>query len=225
MKKIYLAFAFICCTVFVNAQIKNASVLSQPQLDALFTEEVMVSIDMPFTIYKVFSYKDITGKYYLALTESMDKKNEKDTSSKNIKALLLKDNNGIKSIVEINDNITPTLNEEFTISFWTKYMSFEKVGNIIIPIIVYGTKGMNNYMDGRIKIIILYNNKKIIIRHQNAVLDGERVTTIDKAFYTLPIAIQNVVKQKITAMENAEHAILGNDWKNEMKKKKTEIKG
>jgi hypothetical protein len=225
MKKIYLLSLLFFCTIFTNAQVKNATLLTQPQIEALFTEAVKALIDMPFTLYKAFTYTDNSGKYYLALTESMDEKKEKDTSSKNIKAILLKDLNGLKSVMEINDNITPTLNEEYTISFWTKYISFEKAGNTIVPIIIYGTKGMNNYMDGRIKVVILYNNKKILIRHQNAVLDGERLTTIDKAFYTLPIAIQNVVKQKITAMENAEHAILGNDWKNEMKKKKTEIKG
>lgn len=82
---------------------------------------------------------------------------------------------------------------------------------------------MNGASDGRIKIIILQNNQKIAIRHQNGVLDGERYTQVDAAFYELPKAIQQqVVKQMNAIMEN-DSGIFPSGWQEQMKAKKLRL--
>lgn len=226
MKPLIIIFSFLCLNLFCTAQKSNGRILQTTEVNKIFDALFKKNNKITFPIIKVYEYAEDNGKYLLALTESVDAIKGKDTNSKNIKAFLFKaEKNGYIKVIEITDKSNPTINEEYSISFFTKYISLEKVGNTTVPIIVYATKAMNNHMDGRIKIIIIFNNKKITIHHQNAVLDGERLTKIDKAFYTLPSAIQNEVKKKITAMEEEKIAIFGDDWENEMKKKKLEIKG
>ena len=225
MKKLIILILSIAA-LHTNAQKATAKILSTTEINKIFDDELKTYNHISYPIFRAYQYINNKQLCYLLLTESIDGVKGKDTSSKNLKAFVFKDKTGVlEKELEIIDNINPALNEEYTISFWTKYSSFEKDGNNTVPIIVYGTKAMNNYMDGRIKIIIVYNNKKIVIRHQNAVLDGERITNIDKAFYTLPIVIQNAVKTKITAMEKADNAILANDWEKAMLQKKVVIKG
>ena len=225
MKK--LIVILLCLYTFNgNAQKANAKILSSAEVSTLFDDGLKTNNNISYPIFKAYQYINNKQLCYLLLTESIDDIKGKDSSSKNIKAFLFEDKTGdLKKELDISDNINPALNEEYSISFWTKYLSFEKDGNKMIPIIVYGTKGMNNYMDGRMKIVIVYNNQKIVIRHQNAVLDGERLTKIDKAFYSLPAAIQKAVRSKIFKMEKDDNVILGYDWEKEMSKKKLEIKG
>jgi hypothetical protein len=226
MKVSILIFSFLCMVVFSIAQTNNARILKTAEINKIFDDSFKNNNNVLYPIVRVYEYAENDRRCFVTLTESIDEVKGKDSISKNVKAFIFKElQNGLSKTVEISDNIIPTLNEEYNISFWTKYFSIEKVGSSLVPIIVYGTKGMNNYMDGRIKIIVCYNNQKIVIRHQNAVLDGERLTKIDKAFYTLPATIQNAVKKKITAMEKADHAILGYGWEKDMKLKKLEIKG
>ena len=90
-------------------------------------------------------------------------------------------------------------------------------------IIVYGTTALNGYDDGRIKIIIYYKGQKIAIRHQNGMLDFERETIIDKAFYSLPTGLQSAVKQKMELMQKNNQAIFPAGWQLAMKNKKTTI--
>jgi hypothetical protein len=225
MKLILMTLLIAISTITAKAQLSNCKILSKKEVKEIFNDEVRNYNNIAYPIFRVYSYSDSKGKYYLALTESIDNTAANDTVSKNIKAILFKAADEVVRIVEINDNILDNANTEYTISFFTKYMSFEKLGTTIIPIIIYGTKATNEYMDGRFKIVVIYNDQKIVICHQNAVLDGERLTKIDKAFYTLPAPIQKAVQKKIAAMEKADQAILGNNWEIEMKRKKLEIKG
>ena len=91
------------------------------------------------------------------------------------------------------------------------------------PIIVYGTTAVNGYGDGRIKIIIYYKGQKVAIRHQNGTLDFERETSVDKAFYALPVLLQTAVKQKMELMIKNKQAIFPAGWQLAMKNKKTTI--
>jgi hypothetical protein len=226
MKVLILIFSFLCMVIFSVAQSNNVRILKAKEISRIFDDSFRNNNNISYPIVRVYEYTDDGRKCFVTLTESIDEVKGKDSISKNVKAFIFKElQNGLSKTLEISDNIIPTLNEEYNISFWAKYFSAEKVGAALVPIIVYGTKGMNNYMDGRIRIIVCYNNQKIIIRHQNAVLDGERLTKIDKAFYTLPTVLQNAVKKKITSMEKADHAILGYGWEKDMKLKKLEIKG
>jgi hypothetical protein len=226
MKVLILIFSFLCMVANTKAQTNNTRILKAAEISKIFDDSFRNNNNISYPIVRVYEYAENGIRFFVTLTESIDEVKGKDSISKNVKAFVFKaGENDFSKVIEISDNIIPTLNDEYNISFWTKYFSVEKVVASLVPIIVYGTKGMNNYMDGRIRIIVCYNNQKIVIRHQNGVLDGERLTKIDKAFYTLPATIQNAVKKKITAMEKADHAILGYGWEKEMKLKKLEIKG
>ena len=225
MKKIPIYVMLLFCSLPAIAQVENAKVLTLAKQTEIFNDEVRNFNNLSYPIYRSFEYKDKTGTYYLTLTESVDGIKDKDTVSKNIKAAIFKKESGLKKITEINDAIVANEHEEYTIHFWTKYTSFESANEQIVPILVYGSKAMNGYMDGRVKIIIWYKDQKIVIRHQNGTLDGERLTTIDKDFYTLPKNIQKAVKDKMKTIEQAKQAIFGNDWALKMKKQKREIKG
>ena len=82
---------------------------------------------------------------------------------------------------------------------------------------------MNGTADGRIKFVVNYKGQKITIRHQNGVLDFERETQVDKAFYGLPTALQMAVKQKMELMVKNGQAIFPAGWQAAMKAGKTSI--
>ena len=111
--------------------------------------------------------------------------------------------------------------EENTIQFWTKYLQLvdtDKDG-LLDPVIVYGTKGANAFDDGRIKIVIFYKGQKISIHHQNGVLDYDRNTRIDKAFYTLPLQLQKQVRVSMLRMADNSNAIFPGGYEKGMNKK------
>ena len=99
--------------------------------------------------------------------------------------------------------------------------NFKTIDNdsIINPILVYGTEGKNGYDDGRIIIIIHYNDQIIAIRHQNGVLDIDRNTKVDSLFYYLPVELQNEVKSIMEEMEENNHAIFPYGWQDAMNRK------
>lgn len=76
---------------------------------------------------------------------------------------------------------------------------------------------MNGTGDGRIKILTFHKGAKRVIRHQNGMLDGERSTQVDSAFYKLPSAIQEHVKMVMESMMENDHAIFPMGWKEAMK--------
>nr|WP_199157476.1 hypothetical protein [Pedobacter sp. ASV2] len=221
----------ICSGTKTYAQLtaQSSALLTDKQVSELFPNPVRAKIGIDFPIFRVYKYADKGGQYYCVLTESQDVVNkEKDAFNKisnyKIKAINFKEQNGsLIKTWEINDNTQPNMHGEESIWFWTKYAQFSDFDHdgFIEPIIVYGTQGMNNYDDGRIKFIIFYKGQKIAIRHQNGVLDDERDTAIDKAFYTLPAKLQETIKEKMNLMVKNNHAIFPYGWQKAMQKKKT----
>ena len=88
---------------------------------------------------------------------------------------------------------------------------------------VYGTSGDNGLDDGRLKILVYFKNKKFAVRHQNGVLDFERNTRIDSAFYLLPGEIINSVTSIMKNIIDNDQAIFPNGWEKAMDGKKTYI--
>jgi hypothetical protein len=88
---------------------------------------------------------------------------------------------------------------------------------------IYGSTGMNGKSDGRLKVLVYYKGKKVAIRHQNAILDGERVTVVDKEFYELPDKVQSFVKGVMKRMGDDGQAIYATGWVMKMSKKMTTI--
>ncbi|XZF15486.1 M949_RS01915 family surface polysaccharide biosynthesis protein [Chitinophagaceae bacterium MMS25-I14] len=221
-----LCISLICCVVSsAQKAAVTPAILTTAEVRILFPDTACNRLGISYPIFRVYRYIDKTGLYYCILTESNDGISEsKDTLHHDIKAVNVRADRGtfIKTW-EINDHVIPEQNEESSVWFWTKYTDFKDYdGNgQADPVIVYGTAGMNGYDDGRIKFIIYFNGKKIAIRHQNGVLDPEKETQVDKAFYDLPQTLQAAIRQKMELMMKNNHAIFPAGWQAAMKNRKT----
>lgn len=231
MKKIGLLTLLSLMWFIANAQSDTTSkILSKAETDAFFNADFKKKNLISFPIFRAYTYKDKSGTYYIALTESADSVNKlKDTVNNKIKAITFKTDKGISlKKWEVNDFKTPDLKgieKETSIWFWTKYCQFNDVDGdgLVEPILVYGTFGPNGYDDGRAKIILFYKGQKVAIRHQNGVLDHERKTQVDLTFYALPAKIQDHVKQIMATMVEKNHAIFPSGYGEKMNKKVTQI--
>ena len=190
--------------------------MTRKQIETIFTDSIKKEFKINYPIFKVYKYSDKSGDFLCILTESNDSIfNNKDTFNQSIKAINMKiDKNNFIKTWELNDNTIKNEKEENCIWFWTSYFEFKDFDNdgLIEPIIVYGTSAMNGFDDGRIKLITFYKGQKIAIRHQNGVLDNERQTQIDKAFYSLPQKLKDNIKSKMTLMEKQNKAIFTATW-------------
>ena len=232
MKKYYLIFTilFAIVTNYLHAQNDTVIIteLAAAKSALIFPHTKLVELNILYPIWRTYSIHDSHGDYYLLLTEGMDliDENNKSISSK-IKAIKINLKDGVFTKEwEINDAILSEKNyQEYSIWFWTKYCLIKDIDNDKNTdlIIVYGTSGINDYLDGRIKIIIVYNGEKIAIRHQNSISDYSRETQIDASFYNLPISIQNNVIGLIKKLIFDNQAILSNNWEEAINKKKLKI--
>ena len=199
----------------------SLSCLSQNEISQIFTLDIKKKFNIEFTIFKVYSYSNKSGKYLITLTEKTDSITPtKDIVHFKIKAFNFKITaKGPEKQWEVNDFINKNEN---SIWFWTKYSEFNDIDNdgLIDPILVYGTFGANGYDDGRLKILCFYKDQKNTIRHQNGVLDSERNTQVDQAFYLLPLILQSHIKELMQKMVNNKQAIFPYGWQEAMNKKK-----
>jgi len=217
------------------AQTVTSSILSKQRIGELFPESVCSSLDIHFPIVQVDHYTDKSGSYYCVLTESRDETFEDeafgglDTLNRKIMAVNIKEeeNGALTKRWEINDFITKNKyadEDELSIWFWKGYTAFNDLDGdgLVDPLLVYGTRENFNYTgNGRVKIIIYHKGKKIAIRHQNGILDGQRETRVDPSFYELPQKMQAAVKQRMTGMEENRHTIFPLYWEKQMEHKKT----
>lgn len=211
--------------VFAQNSAIKLKLLTTNEVTKIFSDSLRQRFGIRLPVIKVYEYSDNTGHYYCLLTESEDEiTNGNDTLNQKIKAISLKNESGLfTKLWQINDQTNKTKKQENSIWFWTKYIDFKDYNNdgIIDPIIIYGTAGENGYDDGRINVIIFYLGQKIVIKHQNGVLDFERNTQIDKSFYALPQDLQLVVKQKIKLMIENKQAVFINDWESNLSHNRT----
>jgi len=229
VQRIFTFFiALICLTnVFAQKITVRTEILTAKQVTELFPDTIRKTLAINFPILRVYKYADKTGPFYCILTESRNEINTgKDTFHHSIKAINVKAENGsFSKNWELNDNIIKKENDESSIWFWTKYIDFKDYDGdgLADPVIIYGTAASNGYDDGRIKFIAYYKGKKIGIRHQNGILDFERETQVDKAFYDLPPSLQASINQKMVLMTKNNQAIFPAGWQTAMKNKKTKI--
>ena len=227
MRHIFIFFITFLWLTNTFAQEKNliSEILTAKQVTELFPDTVRKTLNINFPIVRVYKYADKAGKYYFILSESRNEITaDKDTFNYKIKAISVKaDNSSFRKLWEINDNIIKNDNDENTIWFWSKYIAFKDYDGdgLADPIITYGTSAANGYDNGRIKFIIYCKGQKISIRHQNGVLDFERETQVDKAFYDLPQPLQSAIREKMELMVKSEQAIFPAGWQTAMKNKKT----
>ena len=206
-----------------------SEILSSTKVTEIFTDTLRKKLNLTFPIRRVYKISDKSGQYYCVLTESIDSIStlptlDKDTLHFKIKAANFRiDKDNLTKVWELNDKIESSSNEENSIWFWTKYIDFKDYDNdgLVDPIVIYGTSGLNDLDDGRIKLIIFFKGHKIAIRHQNGVLDQYRGTQVDKAFYSLPQTLQSDIKQKMEMMTEDGNAIFPRGWQTAMKNQKT----
>ena len=208
--------------------------LSENEINTIFSAEIKNKYDIDFEIYRGYRYDDKAGSHLILMTENSIPKGS-DTFRKthlevyndSLKAYFFDlKNEQLKLKRTLADfTINREFLPEYSIAFWTKFFELDDFDGdgIIDPILIYGTYGMNGSSDGRIKIIVLQNNQKIAIRHQNGILDGERNSVVDATFYDLPEGIQKqVIKQMKAIMEN-ESGIFPSGWEEAMAAKKLKL--
>jgi len=197
----------------------TSEILSPAQVKKIFNDTVKKEFKINYPIFRVYRYVDKSGEFLCVLTESDDSTDHEtdasghtitDTFSRAIKAINLKvDKDKLIKAWEINDFLVKNGNEENSISFWTRYFDFKDIDDdgLVVPIIIYGTRARNNYDDCRIKFIIFYKGKKMAIRHQNGILDGQRETQIDNSVFSLPRKLRDGIKAKMVLLEKQDKAI------------------
>ncbi len=227
MQRIIFTLLLLLPTVLLCGQIKvgKSEILDQQEIAKIFTDSLKKQLNFIYPISKVYKCLDKSGQFYIVLTESTPSSKSKEIHH-NLRAYNLRQHKNTLSLNwMINDLITKQgTNDDIerSIWFWTKYCEFVDLNNdgLIDPILVYGTSGSNYTSDGRVKILIHYKGQKIAIRHQNGMLDFERNTKVDKAFYGLPVAIQNRTKLLMKKMTDENNAIFPHGWETAMKNRK-----
>ena len=198
-----------------------ASKLSKKEIASIFTNTKQIQLGISNTIYQAYTYKDEFNEYYVLLTDHIKEINkEKDTIYDNIYFLnLINNNNQFKKRSTVKDKIDDDW--ETSIGFWNQYSQLSDLDNdgLIDPIIVYGTTGQNNYVDGRVKIVVYYKKKRVTIKHQNSEIPSGRITKIKESFYNFPIQIQEAVLEKMRSMTKNGHAIFADGWEKKMDNK------
>ena len=212
------------CLVLFFAHTAKSQLIPQDELIKIFPDSVKTRLNIQYPIYKAYRYKDDSGSYIVVLTEKFKGIEEGDTLQSHIRAICVSiSGDDIVKKWEINDAIQSTeVADEMSIWFWTKYCRFEDLDKdeLIDPLIIYGSYGINYMSDGRIRFILVYKGNKIVIRHQNGTLDFQRNTQVNADFYILPVVIQQYVQQLMTEMAKNDHAIFPYGWQEAMKQKK-----
>ena len=226
MRFLNIFFILILSVSIFGQSTVSSNELTKSEIDALFTSSLKDGLKIKYPIYQVREYNDKLGKHLIILTEKKTACEKMQECFSSIQAFCFRVEDG--SYIQewaFRDFILPNGNEvseEFSISFWTKYLKLEDFDGdrIIDPIITYGTFGLNGTDDGRVKILTYYLGKKRAIRHQNGVLDSERNTQVDEQFYNLPAGIQSRVKTIMENITKNNHGIFPAGWKKAMQNKK-----
>tara|TARA_B110000027_G_C16109005_1_gene296745 strand:- start:20 stop:787 length:768 start_codon:yes stop_codon:yes gene_type:complete len=217
---------FLSSIVFGQDSKVSSRQLKQQEIDSIFTDSLKTKLQIEYSIYRIYQYRDKSGEHFIVMTENEFECDEKEKCFDTIKAFCYSYKDGIYNLEwNLKDFILQKGNEvseEYSISFWTKYFELNDYNGdgLVDPILVYGTFGMNGTSDGRIKILVYHKGKKRAIRHQNGTLDFERNTRVDEMYYQLPTEIQNRVQEIMETITENDHGIFPYGWKTAMKNQK-----
>ena len=217
MKNLYLFLLFSFLSLQAQPDSSGATLLTDKQVQTLFSHETLKEIGVTFPIRKVYAFEDKLGKQYLIISEN----NSNPDKATSIKAfnVLLKEKNPPQVLWTITDAIDDT---EQAMWFYTRYISLTDLNNdgYIDPIVLYGTESQYGelYEENRLKFIIYYLGKKTAIRHQNSSLDDGRHTQIDRSYYKLPLALKKKIRSIVATLEEREHALFNTETIEELKK-------
>lgn len=204
MKKIFL-FLFLINSILGFSQKTESYRLTKEQITQRELNEVS-----DFPIYKAFEYSDKGGVYDLIFTENKKSISKKDTLNTKIQAIcVMNDHGGFLEKWRINDLLEDTIPKETTIWFWTKYCNTKDLDGdgYIDPVIVYGTRTEYDEIR-RVKIIIVYKNKKYVIRAVESDLDYGRSFKKDPTWNSLPQKIKTYVDQLVAKIRKEQGLLL-----------------
>ena len=217
MKNLYLFLLFSFLSLQAQPDSSGATLLTDKQVQTLFSHETLKEIGVTFPIRKVYAFQDKLGKQYLIISEN----NSNPDKATSIKAfnVLLKEKNPPQVLWTITDAIDDT---EQAMWFYTRYISLTDLNNdgYIDPIVLYGTESQYGelYEENRLKFIIYYLGKKTAIRHQNSSLDDGRHTQIDRSYYKLPSEVKKKIRSIVATLEERGHALFNTETIEELKK-------
>jgi hypothetical protein len=217
MQNLYLFLLFSFLSLQAQPDPSGATLLTDKQVQTLFTQETLKEIGVTFPIRKVYAFQDKLGKQYLIISEN----NSNPDKATSIKAfnVLLKEGTPPQVLWTITDAINDT---EEAMWFYTRYISLTDLNNdgYIDPIVLYGTESQYGepYEENRLKFIIYYLGKKTAIRHQNSSLDDGRHTQIDRSYYKLPLALKKKIRSIVVTLEERGHALFNTETIEELKK-------
>lgn len=222
MKAIINSVLLLLLFSTVSGQQTSSRILTPKAADAILTASVKSQFNISYPVRRVYECTDQSGKFLVIVTETIDSITaKKDTLHYKIKALNLRYTPaGLVKNWEISDfRIVNTEVSESSVWFWTKFFKLEDLDRdgLIDPILVYGSAEDNDAE--RTKYLVFYKGKKIAVRHQNSSLDEGRNIQIDKAFYSLPVQIQQSVKTIMKQIEDKNFTIFPSDWRAKMDKK------
>lgn len=171
------------------------------------SEDILKKYNIQPSIFKYYCYGDQSGNYVIYLTGRQNRHFKNGTLSNFIAADVFKINkngslNSFFTIRDASSEYDAGLNFDIDL---TEIRDIDSDG-LIEPILVYRFFEMDkntintDAFSGRIKIVMFYKGKKIVIRATTGGLDDERSTTANKNFFLLPTLIQNHLVKKMTDM-------------------------
>jgi len=178
----------------INIDSKFGGALTKKETASIFTRRRENQLGISNKVYQGYSYKDISGEYYLLLTDHIQEiTTEKDTLYDNIYGVSVrKADNQYKKRSTIQDEIDKEW--ETSIGFWNQYSKISDFDN-----------------DGIADVILVYGTS------------GGRITKINKNFYALPTEIQNAAKETMKRMVKNGHAVFSKGWEVKMAKNATRL--
>lgn len=222
-----IIFNLVFISLYSQTETVGTKILSENEVNEIFTHSLKTDLGIKFPIFRIYNYTDVSGEYFIVLTENYYKTENNNPLNDSISGFCIKKNKAdFSKVWQLKDFIlkeNSAKSSENSIWFWTKYFDLKDFDHdgLVDPIIIYGTSGLNGIEDGRIKILVYHKNGKFGIRHQNGVLDLQRNTKIDKEFYNLPLEIQNHVGGLMEKMKENNQAIFPYRYKENMAAKKT----
>jgi len=183
-------FLLLFFDTFLPAQ--TARILTRQSTDSLFPDEKKKALDIKYAIWRAYQYDDKSGRYYIVLSERDVIVPGKDTLVTNIEGFCLQENSGqLSQKWKLKDAVDSA---ESSIWFWTKFSEVKDIDGdgYTDPLIIYGSNGKDEQADyHRLKILLYYKGNKIALRLATSGSGEQHSVQRDKAFSTLPPAIQS----------------------------------